>query len=461
MTMKRNLGFTLLVAGTVVLAACRQDPEPLPPETNTVADVLAAEGFTTLSTALEAAGLDETLAAEGTFTVFAPTNEAFAALPEGALDALLADSAALTDLLEYHMLNPLNEGAVAQSAVTSADFIEAGPSMWLTLENSRLAVTLEGEGDAAEIMLNGVATITEPDIEADNGIIHGIDTVLMIPETEFTATLAGANEVPPVESGATGEITATLEGTTLTLEGSYEGLTIADPGAHIHGPATVEENAGVLFPLTFDNETGTLSASLDLAAPENAEFGPAAFGYLQNGLLYANLHTEENPDGEIRGQLLPSEEAPAPDADFTAALSGTEQVPPVDTEAQGSATATLDAAGTTLTLEGSYTGLSSALQEVGGSAAHVHEAPRGENGPVVVPLTITPDETDPLSGTFSGTATIGEGEGQLSPETLAANGYYVNIHTVDNPDGELRGQITPVPAEEDPVEEPVTTPTSR
>lgn len=454
--MRRTLGLTLLVATATVLASCRQEPEP-PPPTNTVADVLADEGFTTLATAITAAGLNETLAGAGPFTLLAPTNEAFEVLPEGALDALLADTETLTEVLEYHLLNPLNDGAI-----TEADFIEAGPSFWLTLENSRLAVTLEGEGDAAEVLLNGVATVTEPDLKADNGVVHGIDTVLTIPETEFAATLAGANEVPPVESAATGSLTATLEdGSTLIISGTYEGLTVADPGAHIHGPADVENNAGVLFPLTFDNETGTLSATINLAAEENVAFGAAAFGYLQNGLLYANLHTEENPDGEIRGQLLPAEAPPAPDADFTAALSGAEQVPPVETEAQGSATATLDDAGTTLTLSGSYTGLSSALQEVGGSAAHIHEAPRGENGPVVVPLTITPDETDPLSGTFAGTATIGEGEGELAPETLAANGYYINIHTVDNPDGELRGQITPVPTDEDPVDEPAPAPTSR
>lgn len=422
--MRRTLGLTLLVATATVLASCRQEPEPPPTETETVADVLTAEGFTTLALALTTAGLSETLAGEGPFTLLAPTNEAFEALPEGALDALLDDPATLTEVLEYHLLNPLDG-----KAITEADFIDAGPSMWLTTQISRLAVTLEGEGDAAEVVINGVATVTEPDLEADNGIVHGIDAVLMIPETEFSATLSGANEVPPVESDATGTLTATLDGSTLTISGTYEGLTVTEPGAHIHGPADVENNADVLFPLTFDNEAGTLSATIELGAEENAAFSPAAFGYLQNGLLYANLHTEENPSGEIRGQLLPAEDAPAPAPDFTAVLSGAEEVPPVETEANGTATATLDEAGTTLTLEGTYTGLSSPLQEVMGSAAHIHEAPSGENGPVVVPLTITSDETDPTSGTFSGTAPIGEGEGQLALETLAANSYYINIHT--------------------------------
>jgi uncharacterized surface protein with fasciclin (FAS1) repeats len=446
--MKRTLWLPLLVTGAVVLAACRQDPEPLPPETNTVADVLAAEGFSTLGAALEATGLDEALAAEGTFTVFAPTDEAFAALPEGALDALLDNPAALSEVLSYHVLS---------EEVAAADLTTGFRT---TVQGSPISINVLGDPDPS-VGVNGYAFVEEADLEADNGVVHAVNNVLAIPEAEYAAALAGANQVPPVESAATGEVTATLEGTMLSVDGTYEGLTVTDPGAHIHGPAGVENNADVLFPLAFDNEAGTLSATLDLATTEDPFLGVQVFNSLIVSLLYANLHTEENPSGEIRGQLLPAEAAPAPDADFTAALSGAEQVPPVETEAQGSATATLDDAGTTLTLSGSYTGLSSALQEVGGSAAHIHEAPRGENGPVVVPLTITPDETDPLSGTFAGTATIGEGEGELAPETLAANGYYINIHTVDNPDGELRGQITPVPTDEDPVDEPAPAPTSR
>jgi hypothetical protein len=103
--------------------------------------------------------------------------------------------------------------------------------------------------------------------------------------------------VPPVETNASGSATATLEGNTLTLEGSYEGMVVAGPGAHIHGPASVSANAGILFPLEFDNATGTLSGgpfTLDLAQLQQ----------LQDGLLYVNLHSEAHPTGEIRGQLL-------------------------------------------------------------------------------------------------------------------------------------------------------------
>ncbi len=303
----------LLAVAASLLASCQGPTAPVTPptpDTTTVAAVLTAEGFTTLAAAVTAAGLNETLAGAGPFTLFAPTNEAFDALPDGELAALLADPAGLTEVLEYHLLNPLNG-----EAITAANFISEGPSIWLTLQNSRLAVTQEGEGDTAEVVINGLATVTEPDLEADNGVIHGIDTVLRLPKTEFAAALSGANEVPPVESAASGTLTATLDGSLLSITGAYEGLVVVDPGAHIHGPASTAQNADVLFPLTFDNEAGTFSASVELGDEANAAFGPAVFGYLQNGLLYVNLHTEANPAGEIRGQLstAPTEEPdPAP-----------------------------------------------------------------------------------------------------------------------------------------------------
>lgn len=429
--MRRTLGLTLLLGAATVLTSCRQGPEPLPPAAETVTDVLAANGFTTLATALTTAGLTETLAGPGPFTLFAPTDEAFAALPGGAPE----DADALAELLRYHVL---------AEEVSAADL---KPGFRTTLQKSALAVTA-GEGD---VLLNGVSTVTEPDIAADNGVVHGINTVLAPPETEFSAPLAGANEEPPVESAATGQVSVTLTGTTLTIDGTYQGLTVAGPGAHIHGPADVEQNAEVLFPLEFSNEEGKIHTTIDLAAPENAAFGPATFGYLQNRLLYANLHTEANPSGEIRGQLLPADEAPISNPDFTAKLSGDEEVPAVPTDGAGTAVAAFDEAGTTFTVEGTYSDLSGAP-----AAGHIHEAPRGENGPVIVPLTLVPDETDPTTGTFSAEVPVGDGEGQLSAATLAANGYYLNLHTAENPNGEIRGQLTPVP-----VAAPIEAPTSR
>lgn len=426
----------LLAIAASLLASCQGPTAPVTPptpDTTTVAEVLSAEGFTTLASAVTAAGLGDTLAGTGPFTIFAPTNEAFAALEPGLLDSLLADTDLLSEVLSYHVL-PEEANAAALT-----------PGFRTTVQGGPVAVTRIGEGGTT-VALNNLAFVSEADIDADNGVVHAVDAVLLLPETEFAALLEGGNEVPPVESDATGSLTATLEGTTLTIAGTYEGLSVVEtPGAHIHGPAETTQNADVLFPLTFDNAAGTLATTVDLAAPENAAFGPAAFGYLQGGQLYANLHTAENPSGEIRGQLLLADQVVL-EPDFTADLSGGEEEPPVETDATGELEAALDDANTTLTVVGTYTGLSGPPTPPGteASAAHIHVAPRGENGPIVAPLTVTPNADDPTSGTFGGQVPIGTGPGQLPLEALEGFGAYVNIHTEANPGGEIRGQLSDV-----------------
>ncbi|NAZ36320.1 fasciclin domain-containing protein [Rubellimicrobium sp. CFH 75288] len=124
-----------------------------------------AGNFTTLLAAVEAAGLTETLRGEGPFTVFAPTDEAFAALPEGTVDSLLADPEALANILTYHVV----PGRVMSSDLTEGMTAE-------TVQGSEVTFTLEGGP-----MIND-AMISQPDIEASNGVIHVIDSVIMPPE---------------------------------------------------------------------------------------------------------------------------------------------------------------------------------------------------------------------------------------------------------------------------------------
>ena len=129
-----------------------------------VATASDAGNFTTLLAAAEAAGLVETLQGDGPYTVFAPTDEAFAALPEGTVDTLLMpeNKDQLTAVLSYHVV----DGKVMSTDLT--DGMEAE-----TLEGSTLTVDLS---DGVKV---GEATVTQPDIEASNGVIHVIDTVLM------------------------------------------------------------------------------------------------------------------------------------------------------------------------------------------------------------------------------------------------------------------------------------------
>ena len=124
---------------------------------------VAAGSFTTLVTAVQAAGLVETLKGEGPFTVFAPTDAAFAALPEGTLEGLLADIPALTDILLYH---------VVPGKVMAADVVSLTSAT--TAQGSDLAILVED----GKVMINDAMVITT-DIETSNGVIHVIDAVLI------------------------------------------------------------------------------------------------------------------------------------------------------------------------------------------------------------------------------------------------------------------------------------------
>jgi uncharacterized surface protein with fasciclin (FAS1) repeats len=132
----------------------------------TIAEIAVADGnFTTLVAALDAAGLVETFAGEGSFTVFAPTDDAFAALPEGTVESLLEDpSGALTDILLYHVV----AGAVKAETVVTLDSVT-------TLLGEDITITVTDEG----VFLNDTVQVTMTDIEASNGVIHVINAVLI------------------------------------------------------------------------------------------------------------------------------------------------------------------------------------------------------------------------------------------------------------------------------------------
>lgn len=129
---------------------------------NTIIDVAVADGhFKTLATALTAAGLISTLQGAGPFTVFAPTDDAFAKLPAGTLDGLFKDKARLKAVLTDH---------VVPGKVMSTD-LKAGKVK--TLQGSDVVVSTAGGA-----MVND-AEVVAADVAADNGVIHAIDTVLM------------------------------------------------------------------------------------------------------------------------------------------------------------------------------------------------------------------------------------------------------------------------------------------
>ena len=132
---------------------------------NTIVDVAAGNpDFSTLVAAVKAAGLVETLSGEGPFTVFAPTNEAFAKLPEGKVDSLLADIPTLKKILTYH---------VVAGKVMAADVVGLNSATTVQGDDVKIAV-VDGK-----VKLNDAAMVTATDLEASNGVIHVIDTVLI------------------------------------------------------------------------------------------------------------------------------------------------------------------------------------------------------------------------------------------------------------------------------------------
>lgn len=139
---------------------------------NTIVDTaMDNPDFSTLVEALQAADLVETLQNDGPFTVFAPTNEAFAALPEGTLDELLADpSGDLTEILTYHVI---------PGEVMASDVMEMDGETVETLQGEML--TIQIDGDAVWLMDadGNTVQVIDPDMTASNGIIHAIDGVLM------------------------------------------------------------------------------------------------------------------------------------------------------------------------------------------------------------------------------------------------------------------------------------------
>ncbi len=137
---------------------------------NTLIDVAVADGhFKTLAKALTAAGLVDTLKGAGPFTVFAPTDDAFAKLPAGTLDGLLMDIPKLTAVLKYHVLS---------GKVAAADVVKLDGKTAKTLNGADIEISTQGG-----VMLNGKTTVTKTDIAASNGLIHVIDSVLM-PQTK-------------------------------------------------------------------------------------------------------------------------------------------------------------------------------------------------------------------------------------------------------------------------------------
>ncbi len=253
-------------------------------------------------------------------------------------------------------------------------------------------------------------------------------------ETYFV-NLFGSNEVPSVVSQAYGAVFFDVEDGVLYATGSFRDLssevaTRIAGGAHLHF-GLPGENGPVEIPLAIELDEGNRSGVF-VSDDEGYELTDEQLGVLRSGQFYVNLHTENFPGGELRGQVLP-----VADALFRAHLSGANEWPVVTSSGSGQVLGHL--AGNTLTVLGSFDELNSAVNTNIGGGIHLHTGMAGMNGPISYPLSFRSNE-DSLSGFLL----PAQNEYELTDEQVAGlfdRGVYFNLHTFDHPAGEIRGQM--------------------
>jgi glucose/arabinose dehydrogenase/plastocyanin len=285
--------------------------------------------------------------------------------------------------------------------------------------------------------LEGTATLTASQLAlvVDGLTYVNVHTVLnsggeirgqLLPQSTavpLTAWMSGLMERPtPLTNNASGAGIFSLEGTTLTFSIKYKDLSGTATAAHIHGPAAASAPAGVLINLAPYNG-GSFGSSGTLAG--RIQVTPAQRDMILSGLTYANVHTVANSGGEIRGQIAP--------VGMMASLSGVNERP-VSIQTAGFGTATLAVVGNQVTFNVAYSGLTGTA-----TASHFH-GPAGALAAAGVIVNLAPFNGGAfgVSGSLSGTATFTDTQLAALVDGLT----YLNVHTVLNSGGEIRGQVT-------------------
>lgn len=263
----------------------------------------------------------------------------------------------------------------------------------------------------------------------------------------FAATLTGAQEVPQRASSATASGTVVIQPATRLMTATLTTTGIAGTEAHIQqAPAGL--NGPVVFPLTESARGSGIWTT-------RAVLTDAQLNAFRAGDFYFNVRSINFAAGEIRGQILSQQPGTTPAtattagantstgttsvgaglnpfvtsaATFLAALRGSQEVPPTASTALGSGTVLVNPVNRQLTAGVTTSGIA-------GSAAHIHEAAPGVNGPIVIPL------AEAVTGSGIWTASAILTEAQFN--TLQAGNLYFNVHSAAFPNGEIRGQILP------------------
>jgi|GEM_PF-1277407 len=246
----------------------------------------------------------------------------------------------------------------------------------------------------------------------------------ILPELDYHAVLLPIHEVPAVTNAPTasgyGLVRVNDSNTGISASVFFEGLSANQTAAHIHSSAGVAANGSVLFNIGSQSSTSGAFLDLPFALTDEQQ------SLLRAGRLYFNVHTGNNPGGEVRGQILRGRP-------IIARLQGAQEVPPVITNASGFGFVQFNGSETALLASALYAGLSSPA-----TVAHIHTGESGVNGPATFNMTPIGTFVGATAG-FAPYASFAASVAQIA--SLKAGGTYFNVHSSNNSGGEIRGQI--------------------
>jgi hypothetical protein len=270
--------------------------------------------------------------------------------------------------------------------------------------------------EQVDALLDGELYLNAHSAAFPNGEIRG--QILPAGWSVVPASLTGREQVPLLSTPITGSGALTIDPATRRVHAHVSLVGLDDAtAAHVHR-GIAGTNGAVIVSLAQDpNDPSHWFANGQVLSEED-------FAALGNAELYLNVHSNEQPNGVVRAQLVPAGRSL-----LIAELSGTQQVPAITIDAGGSVALTLDDATRDFVLHVNATGVDDAV------AAHIHGAYAGANGAVLIDL--THDASDPTHWSASGTLD----ESQAG--ALAAGALYVNVHTPAEPNGAVRAQLLP------------------
>ena len=277
----------------------------------------------------------------------------------------------------------------------------------------------------------GVVVVGDPATATSTATVTStpVATATLVPQSgALSAALFGSNQVPAVTTSGYGGVRLTLDAASGTITGQYafNSLTSSITNAHIHSGAA-GTNGPVLIDFTslVTATSGTFTKTGIAATDINA--------ILANpGGYYFNVHTTNNPGGEVRGQLGAAPRVVA--TSLGASLLGANQVPPVSSGGSGTVVLTLDPTAGTINGTWNVSGVTSSITN-----GHIHAGPAGTNGPVIVDFS---SQIPAAGGQFT-TTKSGVAADVVNAILYAPAGFYVNLHTTANTSGEVRGQLGP------------------